>query len=73
MKLKTLKDLTFQHDCGECETCKLRNKIKAEAVKWVKEWKKKEYNKKRKIYDMEIVNKISCFIEFFNIIEEDLT
>ncbi len=53
MKLKTLKDLCS--DCGT--TCRTKNKVRQEAIKWVK--------------DMKFLSR-SDWIDFFNITEEEL-
>ena len=72
-KLKTLKDIEPFH-CYECEGNINPENLKYEAVKWIKHWKKHEYDKRTKPlkYDLAFVNRISAFIEFFNLTEEDL-
>ena len=60
MELKTLKDLNLA--CGEdIDDAVYIDELKAEAIKWVKHWKKYSYN-----------NKADAIMEFFNITEEDL-
>ena len=71
MKLKTLQDLGFFTAVREIPSFKkVKEKahfeweIKAEAIKWVKNWKE---------YDKEMyASAIDGFMEFFNITEEDL-
>jgi len=61
MKLKTLKDLNEVDFKGEIEGKVLlisKEKLKAEAIKWVKEFETRDY--------------IGLFMDFFNISEEDL-
>jgi len=61
-ELRTLKDLRlYDYSDG----CRCEELIKAEAVKWIK-----EYEKKNNYADYGIV--IETFKHFFNITEEDL-
>ena len=59
-ELKTLKDIW--RGSTSCSRNTLKMKLKAEAVKWVKEFEKKPFNGEAKIW----------FMKFHNLTEEDL-
>ena len=74
-KLKTLKDLGWDERGKNDEEDWLvtKKELRAEAVKWVKLWKKNQKNySKTRISWWRIEGKINCFQVFFNLTEEDL-
>jgi hypothetical protein len=64
--LRTLKDMDSAScvRCPEDENKIYEEEVKAEAIKWIKNWKK--------INEKENLNMIYAFEVFFNITEEDL-
>ena len=70
MKLKTLKDLN-KEGCINCIFSVNIEELKAEAIKWVQAFKKKEIYSYNDIEDGEL-DIIDFIQDFFNITEEDL-
>ncbi len=71
-KLKTLKDISFPRQGGNCYRVE---GLKQEAIKWVKNWQKEKITGRRQesgTYQYHRNMKINLFKDFFNITEEDL-
>lgn len=70
-KLKTLKDLNLFNDDLKDDIAK--EKLKAEAVKWVKHFNI-QHNNHHEEWDLRCsaFGVINAFIDFFNLTEEDL-
>lgn len=69
MELKTLKD--FTDDLGTCNLS--ASELKQEAIKWVKEFRKQSIDQLDCPHGRDTAGaKMSAFMYFFNITEEDL-
>ena len=67
-ELKTLKDLMKPAHCRNYAMLIKAGEIKAEAVKWVKEFEKKPFNGEAKIWFMKFHNLTEADLKWMNLI-----
>lgn len=73
MELKTLKDIKpFMRGTSIVEFDYIKEKMKEEAINWMKNWIKEGKSSGTAKQDLILGSKFEAFEEFFNITEEDL-